>query len=131
MLEYLSVNIPMLLIMAIYYAVIGGAFAAGAWVVWRVLEQLAARPIGGETSGLRRYWWLLALVIAGAIWFAVGTPARQTGIERLPDGGVVFREGSKTSVVPLIALLAMAAGVVWLVRKALHGPKPPQTRPPG
>ena len=56
-------------------AILGGAMAGGAWVVWRLLEKHAPAP--PMTERRRRtvgpgVWFGVA--VAGALWFAFGMP---------------------------------------------------------
>jgi hypothetical protein len=47
------VTLSMLILLAIQFAVMGGAFAGGAWVIWRLLERRAGREGGPSLDSSR------------------------------------------------------------------------------
>ena len=101
-----------LLVLAIEAAVAGGAFAFGAWVVWRLLERRRALPPPPRAGGSV----LLPALIIGLSLF----------------GAIIFGLGANTtrpvpwylSVLPFVPFLVfslLGCGAVWVVRRALRG----------
>jgi hypothetical protein len=120
----LVVMLSMLIWSALMAAILGGALAGGAWVVWRLLEQHAPAPPMAERR--RRtvgpgVW--LAVAVVGALWFAFGMPETMQYFPP-PNASMGLRHGAALSVlpfVPLLVLLSVAGIAIWLVRKAVRG----------
>ena len=102
----------MLPVLAIEAAVVGGAFALGAWVVWRLLEQRRFSPPRPPSErGVSIPAVFVALAVIGAALFAFGARTLTP---------VPWRFGA-LSFVPFLTLALLACGLVWLVRRALRG----------
>jgi hypothetical protein len=120
----LVIMLSMLIWSALMAAILGGAMAGGAWVVWRLLEKHAPAP--PMTERRRRtvgpgVWFGVA--VAGALWFAFGMPDSMPLLPR-PDPSMGLRHGAMLSLLPfapLLVLLSLAGLAVWLVRKATRG----------
>jgi hypothetical protein len=123
----LVIMLSMLIWSALMAAILGGAMAGGAWVVWRLLEKHAPAP--PMTERRRRtvgpgVWFGVA--VAGALWFAFGMPDTMRLLPQ-PGPSMGLRHGAVISLlpfVPLLVLLSVAGLVIWLVRKATGGTPP-------
>jgi hypothetical protein len=123
----LAIMLSMLIWAALMAAILGGAMAGGAWVVWRLLEDHAPPPPKAERR--RRtvgpgVW--VGVAVAGALWFAFGMPDAMLLLPR-PDPSMGVRHGAVLSLlpfVPLLGLLSIAGLAIWLVRKANRGTRP-------
>lgn len=109
MFEHL-VGAAMVLLILLQFAVLGGALAGGAWVVWRFLEgryggrrsaNVSARPVGR--------WALIVVVLVCLVGFAFGPSAQPATAPAIP-----------LQLIPFLVLSAVVAGIVWLVRQALR-----------
>ena len=122
----LVVTLSMLIWAALMAAILGGAMAAGAWVVWRLLEKRASTPTRiPHRPRILSPGVLLGVALVGALWFAFALPAAMQRAYR--PGGVNIREGMALSVlpfIPLLVLLSLAVAAVWLVRRVMARSNP-------
>ncbi len=126
MLESAFLPVWILLIILLQNALVGGALAAGAWVVWRYLERRArpTPPPGSTPPPAHRdevviHWVPLVLVVLAAAWFAFIWPQQRA----MPQ------QTRWLLVAPYVVNVIVIAGAVWVVRKMLAvGSGMPRTR---
>jgi hypothetical protein len=120
MLESALVPLWILLVIVLQNALVGGALAGGAWVVWRYLEQRRTRTSPPDSGDVKIHWVPLVLIVLAAAWFAFIWPAQRSAMPQQMVW-ILFA--------PYIVNIAVIAGGVWLVMKMIAvGTGTPRTR---
>ncbi len=123
MLESVLVPVWILLIIVLQNALVGGALAGGAWVVWRYLEQRRTSTPPTDSGDVKIHWVPLVLIVLAAAWFAFVWPAQRSAMPG-HTGWILFA--------PYVVNIAIIAGAVWLVTKMIAvGSERPRTRSTG